>query len=83
MSKCMYCQTGKHPSYREKHHKIEDDERKCRRCLSIMHLDEFIWSSKDGKRTKFIKTCQSCRITDKSLRSKHKSKKSTIPTLDG
>jgi hypothetical protein len=72
--RCYYCQTGTKPTVRNYKKDPNVDERKCIRCRVIRHQDEFLWTSKNGKRTKPVKTCNNCRSVDKALRTKHKSK---------
>ena len=69
ISTCSYCQKKTKPTERYiPPPNAQEDERKCRRCGCIKHQDLFIWISKDGKRTKFIKTCQKCRVVQKRKR---------------
>jgi len=76
-NRCYYCQTGTKPITRCTRKEPYDYERRCIRCTTIRHVDEFVWKSKDGKRSKVVKTCNKCRATDKQLRIKlnDKSKK--------
>lgn len=47
---------------------INTDEKQCRRCKCKKTLDDFVWTSKDGKKKKQVLTCQKCRDTDKRFR---------------
>lgn len=75
ISTCYYCQTGTKPIVRNYRKDPFDYERKCIRCRVIRHQDDFIWVSKNGNRTKEVKTCNICRDSDKELRLKHKQKR--------
>ena len=83
INKCYYCQTGTKESVRNYKKDPDTDERKCIRCRVIRHQDQFIWTAKDGQRTKEVKTCVKCRDTDKNLRTKHKTikKDKTVESL--
>jgi len=79
---CHYCQTDTAPVVRCTRKEPYDYERKCVRCGTIRNVDQFVWTSKDGKRNKIIKTCIKCRSTDNKLRTKHKSKPVKIIKLN-
>lgn len=72
--RCHYCQTGTKPTVRNYKKNPDADERTCVRCHVIRHQDEFVWVSKNGKRTKPVKTCNNCRSVDRALRIKYKNK---------
>ena len=78
-NKCNYCQKKKDSPVkikkREKNRVPNENEKKCRRCLSIKDKDEFIRMSKNGDKWREVLTCQKCRELDLKLRKEKKNKK--------
>ena len=65
---CISCQSESLLKDSEALQKQIDNETKfiCTKCKGKRPKDQFIWTSKDGKRNKIIKTCFKCRNADKN-----------------